>query len=128
MEKFALQTPRLDIRPLEISDYEAWYHGFSQRKPAQNPFDEGQIDMSMCDINWYQRLLERHHFLWTSDDTYIFAVFDKAGHHIGMLNVATLARTNMQWGEIGYLIHNHHWRKGYAFEALTALLKLVMKN
>ncbi|MGT2722181.1 GNAT family N-acetyltransferase [Streptococcus porcinus] len=127
MEKCKIETDRLIIRPLVTEDYETWYQGFDGRKVAQHAFDDGQLDMSVCDLKWFQQLVARHQKLWEKDDTYIFAVFDKNGQHLGMLNIATLARTNMQWGELGYFIHNQYWRKGFAYEALSALVETCWK-
>lgn len=128
MEKFSIETDRLVIRPLALGDYDAWYQGFDSRKVSQHAFDDGQLDMSICDLDWFQNLVAHHQELWEKDDTYIFAVFDKTGQHIGMLNIATLVRTNMQWGELGYFIHNQHWRKGFAYEALSALVEASWKE
>ncbi|VTS47311.1 acetyltransferase, GNAT family [Streptococcus porcinus] len=128
MEKFKIETDRLVIRTLVAEDYEAWYQGFEGRKVSQHAFDDGQLDMSVCDLKWFQQLVTRHQELWEKDDTYIFAIFDKKGQHLGMLNITTLARTNMQWGELGYFIHNQHWRKGFAYEALSALVEASWKE
>lgn len=42
-----------------------------------------------------------------------------------MLNLATLARANMDWTDFGYSIHNDLWRQGYAVEVLRAFLELA---
>lgn len=128
MEKFSIETDRLVIRPLALGDYDAWYQGFDSRKVSQHAFDDGRLDMTVCDPQWFQSLVARHQELWDKDDTYIFAAFDKSDQHLGMLNIATLARTNMQWGELGYFIHNQHWRKGFAYEALSALIEASWKE
>lgn len=120
-----ISTGRLFIKPLEVTDYESWFTGFSERKPSQNPFDEGLRDMSICTEEWFESLVKKHQKLSETDDTYIFAIFDKQHHHIGMIDFATLARDTMNWGELGYFIHNQLWRNGYAFEALSAVLKVV---
>lgn len=117
-------TERLVIRPLQSEDYEAWYQGFAQRKPAQTAFDDGYLDMTPCDQTWFDDLVA-HHQLWQSDQQYIFAIFTHDGQHVGMLNLATLARANMDWADFGYFIHNYLWRQGYAFEALQTFLELA---
>lgn len=48
-----ISTGRLFIKPLEVTDYESWFTGFSERKPSQNPFDEGLRDMSICTEEWF---------------------------------------------------------------------------
>lgn len=122
MNKFILESERLIIRPLEESDYNSWYASFVNRGASVTPFDDGKIDMSMCDTSWYNNLINRHRKLWENDSVYIFAVFLKSGEHLGMLNIATLARNDMQWGELGYVFHNQYWGNGYAFESISALL------
>jgi len=115
-------TERLILKPLQIDDYESWFNGFSNRFPAQSPYDEGKLDMSICTADWFADLVGKHNRLRETDDILILAIFDKNHNHIGMIDVATLARANMAWGELGYFIHNQLWRQGFAFEALSALM------
>lgn len=56
------------------------------------------------------------------DDIYFFAIFDKYGQHIGMIDLKTLSRDNFQWAELGYFIHNQFWRRGYAYEAIVEIV------
>ncbi|HFV2898593.1 TPA: GNAT family N-acetyltransferase [Streptococcus agalactiae] len=122
MNKFFLESERLIIRPLEESDYDSWYTSFMNRGPSLTPFDDGILDMSMCDINWFKNLVNLQRKEWESDIVYIFGVFLKSGEYVGMLNIVTLARADMQWGELGYVFHNQFWSNGYAFESILALL------
>lgn len=128
MNKFSLETERLVIRPLENSDYTSWYSGFNNRLESLSDFDDGKLDMSMCDIDWFKNLVARHSSLWENDSIYIFGVFLKNGEHLGMVNIATLARANMQWGELGYVFHNQNWRNGYTFESISMLLSCIYKK
>ncbi|SCS19763.1 GNAT family N-acetyltransferase [Staphylococcus caeli] len=121
-------TQRLIIRPLEESDYTSWLHGFVNRKPAQYRHDKGQIDMSDATEPWFAALVARQQQAIEADDLYIFGIFDKAGHHIGMLNIKNLSRDHFQWAEIGYFIHNQYWQQGYAYEALTELVKQAQEK
>ncbi|CAM3933644.1 N-acetyltransferase [Staphylococcus xylosus] len=116
-------TQRLIIRPLEENDYESWLRGFVNRKPSQYKHDKGQLDMSDATEPWFAALVTRHQEAIKSDDLYIFGIFDKAHNHLGMLNIKNLSRGNFQWAEIGYFIHNQHWHQGFAYEALTELIK-----
>lgn len=98
------------------------------RGPSLTPFDDGILDMSMCDINWFKNLVNLQRKEWESDIVYIFGVFLKSGEHVGMLNIVTLARADMQWGELGYVFHNQFWSNGYAFESILALLNSTYEN
>ncbi|PKE06083.1 GNAT family N-acetyltransferase [Macrococcoides caseolyticum] len=120
-------TNRLVIRPLTNSDYESWLKSFLNRKPSKHKYDDGLIDMSICTEVWFQELVEKHQALINNDDTYILAIFDKSGQHVGMINVVTIRRGNFQWGECGYFIHNQFWRNGYAYEAMKKALFIANK-
>ncbi|PCF85654.1 GNAT family N-acetyltransferase [Staphylococcus delphini] len=120
-------TERLEIRPLVNSDYDSWLNGFLERKTSQYQYDDGLIDMSICTKSWFEDLVKKHHELIEKDDMYIFAIFNKNQQHIGMIDIVTIRRGNFQWAECGYFIHNQHWRKGYAYEALTKILHIADK-
>lgn len=127
--RLQFSTQRLIIRPLEENDYEIWLSGFINRKPSQHQFDEGQVDMSDATQPWFAELVERQRQARNADDLYIFAIFDKvSAAHIGMLDLKNLSRDAFQWGEIGYFIHNQYWRQGYAFEAISELIKQAKDN
>lgn len=113
------------LRPLEASDYEAWLAGFLGRKPAQSPYDKGQLDMTNCDKVWFSDLVDRHRALREAKEQYIYAIFDKtSGHHAGALDVVVLDDKLLSWAEFGYLVHNQYWRQGYGLAALKALIQL----
>ncbi|MGT2774691.1 GNAT family N-acetyltransferase [Streptococcus hyovaginalis] len=117
-----IQTDRLVIRPLTFDDYEVWYRAYSERKPSQSAYDDGYIDMMPCTKTWFEELVLRHRQLADNDEQYIVAIFTQSGRHLGMIDIVTLARANMNWCELGYFIHNQEWRQGYASEALSALI------
>lgn len=71
--------------------------------------------------------MKKHHELIEKDDMYIFAIFNKNQQHIGKIDIFIIRRGNFQWAERGYFIHNQHWRKGYAYEALTKILHIADK-
>ncbi|RIP36139.1 N-acetyltransferase [Staphylococcus gallinarum] len=122
-------TQRLIIRPLEENDYETWLSGFVNRKPSQHRFDDGQIDLTEATLPWFTALLERQQQARNADDLYIFAIFDKVTFaHIGMLDLKNLSRDAFQWAEVGYFIHNQYWRQGYAYEAVSELIKQAKDN
>ncbi|MGT2715874.1 GNAT family N-acetyltransferase [Streptococcus respiraculi] len=122
-----IETSRLIIRPLDVNDYHSWLEGFNNRHTSMSSFDDGKLDMSMCDEQWYENLVNKHRQMRQEDYQYIYGVFDKLNNHIGMIDIVTLERGNFQWGEIGYFIHNQYWRRGYAYEALQGLLQNIKK-
>ncbi|MBB6452667.1 RimJ/RimL family protein N-acetyltransferase [Salirhabdus euzebyi] len=118
-------TNRLIIRPLKFEDYKNWLHAFKNRFPSQHRYDEGRIDMSECTYEWYSALVAKHQYLALNDVAYVFGVFRKRdGAHLGMVDFSTLARSNFQWGRIGYGIHNQYWGNGYGKEAVKEALNI----
>lgn len=117
------------LKPLNPNDYRAWFEGYDNRLPSQHAFDEGHLDMSMCDQEWFDNLVAHHQQFADKDEQYIFGIFDQeSGQHVGMFNLAVLARDNFQWAEIGYSIHNQFWLNGYAFAALQSFQKMNAKE
>src|SRR5699024_2076258 len=116
-------TQRLIIRPLEENDYEIWLNGFLNRKRSQSKYDKGQMDMSHSTAPWFAALVVRQQQAIDADDLSILGIFDNNQNHIGMLNIKNLSRDNFQWAEIGYFIHNQYWHQGFAYEAVTELVK-----
>lgn len=45
-----------------------------------------------------------------------------------MIDIATLARADFQWGSFGYTIHNQYWRKGYGKEAVSEALHIAFEH
>ena len=119
-----IETERLILRSHQPSDYDAWRAGFAGRLPQQSPYDEGPVDLAGCDADWFVGLCERHHAQASRDDAYIFGVFSRLTHQqLGHVDLATLQREEKQWANLGYSIHNQHWRQGFGQEAVSAALK-----
>lgn len=110
---------------MHSTDYSSWLKGFTDRKESQYKYDKGKVDMVDCTKEWFERLIRRHQYLAHEDDQYIFGVFEKETNaHLGMVNVAVLARDTFQWADLGYFIHNQHWNNGYEKESVSALIDL----
>ncbi len=121
-----VETNRLVIRPLRKTDYDNWLYELNNRLPSQHKHDKGRINMSDCNEYWFAHLVRTHQELAITDQAYIFGIFRKQdGVHLGMIDFSTLARDNLQWGRVGYTIHNQFWRQGYGKEAVRAALKLA---
>lgn len=124
-----ITTERLIIRPQYPGDYESWYVGFSGRLPKQSKYDEGQVDLTDCDFNWFSNLCERHQKLALKDQVYIFGIFlRETNQHLGNVDFSTLRREENQWATLGYSIHNQYWGQGFGKEAVRALLIAGFEN
>ena len=92
-----IETERLILRAQRPSDYDAWRAGFAGRLPSQSPYDEGLVDLTDCDENWFVGLCERHQAQAISDDAYIFGVFSRLIHqHLGHVDLSTIQREEKQ--------------------------------
>ena len=119
------ETARLVLRPLEVSDYNVWRQGFLDRKVQQHKYDQEDGAKLDCDVVCFENIVAQHKVMMEKDDLYIWAMFDKKGNHIGMLNIVTIARGHFEWCELGYYVHNQFWRNGYAAEGVQAVLQLA---
>jgi [ribosomal protein S5]-alanine N-acetyltransferase len=124
-----IETDRLMLRPQEPKDFGAWYEGFAGRSPSQSCYDEGRIDLDSYNSDWFFGICERHQEQALRDYAYIFGVFSKATQqHLGNVDLSTIQREEKQWANLGYCIHNQHWRQGFAKEAVNSLLLAGFKD
>ena len=128
--KIQSETARLLIRPLQNQDYERWLEGFRSRFPSQYKYDGDKMDLS----EWTQKkfnddVVAKLQGFAERDEAYVFGVFRKSDQkHIGKVEFSVIMRDEFQWGLLGYTIHNQHWRKGYAKEAVKEALNIAFQN
>lgn len=127
-KELTFRTNRLTIRPLNYDDHKGWVEGFENRYPSQYKHDKGKINMNECDETWFKALVDKQQALIKQDDTFIFGIFLKNGKHVGMLDIKVLSRSDFQWGECGYFLHNQFWNQGYAFEAMKEVISQCFKT
>lgn len=114
-------TERLILRPQQPRDYEAWYAGFAERLPSQHKYDEGQVDLSERDFQWFTNLCHHHQKRALQDRDYIFGVFlHESDRHLGNIDLSTIRREENQWANLGYSIHNQYQSQGFGQEAVRA--------
>jgi [ribosomal protein S5]-alanine N-acetyltransferase len=124
-----IETDRLMLRPQEPKDFGAWYEGFAGRSPSQSCYDEGRIDLASYNSDWFFGICEYHQEQALRDYAYILGVFSKVTQqHLGNVDLSTIQREEKQWANLGYSIHNQHWRQGFAREAVSALLLAGFKD
>ncbi len=124
-----IETERLILRPQNSSDYETWHTGFSSRLPQQCQYDEGQVSLEGCDLDWFSSLCDHHQEQALKDYAYIFGVFLKqTNQHLGNVDLSTIYREEKQWANLGYSIHNQYWKQGFGKEAVKAALIAGFEN
>ncbi|GGB06961.1 N-acetyltransferase [Macrococcus hajekii] len=127
-----IETERLIIRPLELMDFDAFQHSFASRNPKQNEFDSDDIDVSHYTPETFSEVIQTFTQLAESDESYIFSIFLKTtGELLGKVEFSTLCREltgDINWGVLGYIIHNQHWGHGYGSEAVRAAIPFAMQH
>lgn len=119
-----IETERLVLRSLELSDYQACYDALAGHLPKQHQYDDGQVDLEELDADWFTDACELHRESALKDYCYNWVVFHKETHqHLGKIDLLTIHRGVFQWANLGYVIHNQFWRQGFGKEAVTAAIK-----
>jgi ribosomal-protein-alanine N-acetyltransferase len=123
MKKICLETDRLILRLPEKGDYAAFVAGYAGCAPAQNRFDEGKYDTAFMTREWFSVLVSQRKQEAVADLCYLLSIFRREdGAALGGCDVTPLARDNFQSARLGYAIHNQFWGRGYAAEAVRALI------
>lgn len=114
MKKVILETPRLQLREIDISDMDSLRMILQDEKVMyayNGAFDEQETVM------WMQKQLQRYKDFGFG----LWAVVQKeSGEMIGQCGITMQEYNNMMVPEVGYLLAYKHWHKGYAIEAATA--------
>ena len=105
-----IETPRLLLRPFEQGDYDDLYALLSQRR---EDFFEGYPGIT------YENGREHLAYRLGSEEFYAMELKD-TGKVIGNIYYG---KRDFDAREVGYIVSKEHQRKGYAREALTAVLR-----
>ena len=115
-----LETERLVLRRYREEDAEACFAFLSNE---QNAYMDCCRAFTTMDEDYYERVK-----LFGQRETQYMVTLKDSGEVIGTVNVFADDARAVDAREIGYGIAPVHQRKGYAFEALTALLDLMQKE
>ncbi len=123
LKRKTYQTRRLVLRPYRETDFSTWRDVLSTALPKKTPQDweapPGQkfTRQVFAQIKRRQeKAVDKGHFVWP-----IF--IEKHNQFIGFVDVTVLIRDSIQVANLGYRIDNRYWRKGFAKEAVSAMIK-----
>ncbi|MCD8144704.1 MAG: GNAT family N-acetyltransferase [Oscillospiraceae bacterium] len=120
-----IETKRLIIRPVTKADYPAFVAGYRDCLPPQNPFDEGAMDTDFMTEDWFRELLSRRRKEAEQDKSHLLDIFRKADWKaIGYCDITVHQRECLQYGRIGYTLHNPYWGQGYGTECAKGLVQI----
>ncbi|KAI0555491.1 acetyltransferase domain-containing protein [Xylaria curta] len=117
-ERPTIRTERLLIRPLTQDDLEAVW---SLRK---EPKFMAESTLGKPDANIEESRASLDRLIKPPAEHFIFGIFlADTGELIGDGGIHTIRGSGMGWPELGYKLHPAHWGRGYATEAVSAVLK-----
>ena len=129
IKKFKVISDRLIIRPYRIDDFASWASGFENRKNSKSRFDEGILPKERYSKRTFRKKLMFYNKCWAKDLFYQFGIFHKKNsEHLGSIDIAPIVRLDVQSANLGYSLHNQHWGRGYATEAIRNILKPAFQN
>lgn len=121
-----IETERLIIRPYQLEDLMACY------KLMQDESLFKYIDLEVMSEESYKRLftwlIDSYKVSFTDEFRYSFNITLKStGQHIGWCGIGALDY-DVKHKEVYYLLGKEHWRKGYAKEAVSALIEFSFET
>ncbi len=128
-KKWQRQTRRLEVRPLQLKDFEKWQQAYSCMRPPQNEWDESNWQSKFLTLAAFKKTLQRQKLLRQQDKNYAFGVFRKDdGEYIGLIRVNEVSRGIVQNAYLGYRIFNPYWGYGYAKESIKAVVEIAFQD
>lgn len=118
-----IETARLVIRRARAEDFAAWRDGHARARPPQHPLDYTPRDPSERTEAHFDALRVEHDEDARRGEGYKFLIFARDdGRNLGAISLFEVARGNSQSGFLGYNIWNVEAGRGFATEAVQALV------
>ncbi len=128
MNSLKRNTLRLHLRFLELKDFEIWKSAQLKMLPAKNIWDLGPKPKTELNKTQFKKMLAAQLKRRKKDTHYDFAVFKKNGELIGVVSIMEVARGISQTAFLGYRVFNNYWGRGYAKEAVAAVIDIGFKD
>ena len=120
LPQLKLETERLILRRYQAQDANQCFAFLSNEQDAYMDCSKVFYEMD----TEYQKLID----LFAQRESQYMVTLKESGEVIGTINVFADDSRAVDTMEIGYSIAHAHQRKGYAFEALSALLNLLQND
>ena len=117
-KKEKYETERLYIRHFDLADVDSCYKGWGQ--------DE-QLGKFIVGYPMAKETMESFVMAMAGNENAWVIAEKKSGQCIGYMTV-DIPYPQLAIGEIGYVIGEHFQRKGYAYEAVSELLRIYFKE
>ena len=125
-----INSKRLTLRPLLQKDFGPWKKTLSSLNPPSDRFDAASwIEKEDISKEAFLRKVKREKEEIRNDQSYSFHSFLKSSsEYIGYASLSFVVRGPFQEAQILYEIYNQFVRKGYATEAIKALMDYGFNN
>ena len=121
LPRLRLETERLALRRLTIEDAAPLFESFADEESSR--LDTGSEPFETMEGEYMEN------FAGIVEDETRYAIVEKAsGRAVGLINLTPKDDRQVEAMEIGYCINPSSQRKGYAFEAVSAMLKLLQED
>lgn len=128
-EDILLQTNRLCIRPLFLSDYDIWHQAWSALDAPKSPWDLQIQATQELAPEAFATYVQSTHKLLRLGSNYFLGIFNASqDQFLGTISLMDLSRGRFQNAYLGYGILHTHWRKGYASEACERVLDFAFNT
>ncbi len=117
MRMFVHRSSRLELRPLRLGDYAAWFKAYTQHGPAKNRWDHDPYPVAKCSPQMFKNLVQRLRALAQKDEYYRYHVFLRStGELVGHVDFNIYERGCLNYANFGYILHSSFWGRGYGTE------------
>ncbi|MBQ4090649.1 MAG: GNAT family N-acetyltransferase, partial [Clostridia bacterium] len=116
-----IDTGRLIVRRVEMADAEALFESFADAESAR--LDTGSEPFETMEGEYMDGFAAM-----VSDETRYSIVSKDTGKAVGLVNLTPKTDRQVETMEIGYCINPSSQRRGYAYEAVSALLDFLQKD
>jgi len=118
------KSKRLELRPISLNDFNIWKNACLAGLPKKNKWDKDPpLPRKKIFISMIARLRKKARL----DQLYVWGIFAKK-NLVGFIDISIIERYSIQNANLGYKIFNHCWRQGYAFEALSEIIKPALRD
>lgn len=129
MKRKIYKSKRLVLRPFRLSDFAAWKTSYQLAGPPQTVWDDLGKKPKRLTRNEFLKLVRKHKKAEREDYMYFWGIFLKAsGEYLGSIDIFPIQRKFLNKANLGYSIFSQHRKKGYATEALRALIPRIFKD
>ena len=124
-----LESKRLVIRPLRLTDFRTWVAAHDWEGIRTNRFDGRLPRQAELTREIFREALSKWRSLAREDKVRVWGVFDKTSAElVGRIDVSTIQRRKYAMANIGYLVFPRYRGMGYAPEALRCIIPAAFKD